>query len=231
MLGPPLGRHGAALRPSSATPADRRSWRLVSQIHVAETREQAYRDVAYGLDDYFEYFRKVAALPIVPEGGPDDLADQLNSMRRRRGRHARRLHRAHRAAHRAEQRRLRHASWSRPTSGPTRRPPSESYELIAQNVLPHFQGIVAPARRVEGVGRREPPDVHGRRRRRHHERHRQARRGAGGQGHRPSTPRSSRSRRSDATPLAESVAWTGQRPGAGCQMLKGVPWSSWQAAL
>jgi limonene 1,2-monooxygenase len=59
--------------------ADRQAWRLVSQVHVAETREQAYRDVAYGLDDYFEYFRKVAALPIVPEGGPDDLADQLNA--------------------------------------------------------------------------------------------------------------------------------------------------------
>ncbi len=58
--------------------ADRRAWRLVSQIHLAETREQAYRDVEFGLADYFEYFRKVAALPMVPEGPPDALADQLN---------------------------------------------------------------------------------------------------------------------------------------------------------
>ncbi len=58
---------------------DRRGWRLVSQIHIAETREQAYRDVEFGLADYMEYFRKVAALPVVPEGGPEDLADQINA--------------------------------------------------------------------------------------------------------------------------------------------------------
>jgi limonene 1,2-monooxygenase len=58
--------------------ADRKAWRLVSQIHLAESKEQAYKDVEFGLDDYFEYFRKVAALPSVPEGGPDDLADQMN---------------------------------------------------------------------------------------------------------------------------------------------------------
>ena len=47
---------------------------------MAETKEQAYADVEYGLDDYSEYFREVAALPIVPEGGsPTDLADQMNS--------------------------------------------------------------------------------------------------------------------------------------------------------
>src|SRR5690606_13068034 len=58
---------------------DRRGWRLVSQIHIAETREQADRDVEFGLADYIEYFRKVAALPVVPEGGPEDLADQINA--------------------------------------------------------------------------------------------------------------------------------------------------------
>ena len=161
--------------------ADRRSWRLVSQIHVAETREQAYRDVAYGLDDYFEYFRKVAALPIVPEGGPDDLADQVNSMgagvvgtpddciemietliEQSNGGFGTLLVQAH--------------EWANPAA--THR----SYELLAQKVLPHFQGSVAPPGRVEGLGGREPAHLHGRGRRRHHERHRQARRGAGGQG-------------------------------------------------
>ena len=58
--------------------ADRRQWRLVSQIHLAETREQAMADVEFGLGDYFDYFRKVAALPIVPEGGPTELAAQVN---------------------------------------------------------------------------------------------------------------------------------------------------------
>ena len=119
--------------------ADRRSWRLVSQIHVAETREQAYRDVAYGLDDYFEYFRKVAALPIVPEGPPDDLADQINQMgagvvgtpddciemietliEQSNGGFGTLLVQAH--------------EWANPEA--THR----SYELLAQKVLPHFQG-------------------------------------------------------------------------------------------
>lgn len=58
--------------------ADRRSWRLVTHLHLAESREQAFRDVAFGIEDYFEYFRKVAALPVVPEGPPEGLAEQMN---------------------------------------------------------------------------------------------------------------------------------------------------------
>jgi limonene 1,2-monooxygenase len=119
--------------------ADRRDWRLVSQVHVADTREQAYRDVAYGLDDYFDYFRKVAALPIVPEGGPEDLADQVNAMGagvvgtpedciemieqlidQSSGGFGTFLIQAHEWADQAATHR--------------------SYELLAQKVLPHFQG-------------------------------------------------------------------------------------------
>jgi limonene 1,2-monooxygenase len=58
--------------------ADRQAWRLVSQIHLAETREQAYKDVEFGLADYYDYFRRVAALPFVPEGSAGDLAQQMN---------------------------------------------------------------------------------------------------------------------------------------------------------
>ena len=119
--------------------ADRRTWRLVSQIHVAETRDQAYADVAYGLDDYFDYFRKVAALPIVPEGGPEDLAEQLNDsgagvigtpddcielierlIDQSNGGFGTLLIQAH--------------EWAIPAA--THR----SYELLAQKVFPHFQG-------------------------------------------------------------------------------------------
>src|SRR5690606_16259786 len=77
-----LGQHWQVCEERSAeygNEADRRSWRLVSQVHVAETKEQAYRDVEYGLDDYFRYFREIAALPVVPEGSPTDLADQMNN--------------------------------------------------------------------------------------------------------------------------------------------------------
>jgi limonene 1,2-monooxygenase len=58
--------------------AARQAWRLVTHMHLAETKEQAYREVEFGLGDYYDYFRKVAALPVVPEGGPEDLADQMN---------------------------------------------------------------------------------------------------------------------------------------------------------
>ena len=119
--------------------ADRQAWRLVSQIHVAETREQAFADVAYGLDDYFEYFRKVAALPVVPEGGPDDLAEQLNAsgggivgtpddcielietlITQSNGGFGTLLVQAH--------------EWANPAAT------NRSYELLAQKVFPHFQG-------------------------------------------------------------------------------------------
>ena len=61
-------------------PADRRQWRLVAPIHVAETKEQAYRDVEFGLADWIDYFRRVAALPLAPDAsGATELADTMNA--------------------------------------------------------------------------------------------------------------------------------------------------------
>src|SRR5579859_6021099 len=42
------------------TTVDRSSWRLVGLMHIAETREQAYRDVEYGIEQWFHYFQAVA---------------------------------------------------------------------------------------------------------------------------------------------------------------------------
>jgi limonene 1,2-monooxygenase len=56
---------------------DRSKWRLVGPIHIAETREQARADVAFGLEKWIYYFTKVAALPLAMEG--DDLVDTLNA--------------------------------------------------------------------------------------------------------------------------------------------------------
>jgi limonene 1,2-monooxygenase len=47
-------------------------------MHLAETREQARRDVAFGLQDWLRYFREVAALPLAPAGGVDDAIEALN---------------------------------------------------------------------------------------------------------------------------------------------------------
>jgi len=55
---------------------DRRDWRLVTLIHVAETREKARENVKFGLDQFCDYFRDVATFPIVPA----DIADRYQYM-------------------------------------------------------------------------------------------------------------------------------------------------------
>jgi limonene 1,2-monooxygenase len=121
------------------TVADRRQWRLVCQVHVAETKEQAYEDVGYGLDAYFDYFRRVAALPMIPEGveghpadllnntgagvvgSPDDLIEFIDMLvEQSNGGFGTFLVQAH--------------EWANPEA--TKR----SYELIAQHVMPRYQG-------------------------------------------------------------------------------------------
>ena len=47
---------------------DRRKWRLTTFAHVAETREQARKDVEFGLPHFARYFNDVATFPIIPEG-------------------------------------------------------------------------------------------------------------------------------------------------------------------
>ena len=44
----------------------REMWRVVSLAHVAESREQARRNVEFGLEQFAQYFREIATFPIVP---------------------------------------------------------------------------------------------------------------------------------------------------------------------
>mgnify|MGYP005812731565 CR=1 FL=1 len=55
---------------------DRRNWRLVTLMHIAETREKARENVRHGLDKFCDYFRDVATFPIVP----GDIEDRYNYM-------------------------------------------------------------------------------------------------------------------------------------------------------
>jgi limonene 1,2-monooxygenase len=55
---------------------DRKNWRLVTLMHIAETREQARENVKFGLDRFCDYFRDVATFPIVP----NDIKDRYNYM-------------------------------------------------------------------------------------------------------------------------------------------------------
>jgi limonene 1,2-monooxygenase len=42
---------------------NRDSWRLVGPMHIADTREQAIKDVAHGIDGWFDYLQHTAAAP------------------------------------------------------------------------------------------------------------------------------------------------------------------------
>jgi limonene 1,2-monooxygenase len=62
------------------TSVDRSKWRLVGLMHIAETREQAYKDVEYGIEQWFHYFQAVAAFPqmAVAGGNVREMIDFVN---------------------------------------------------------------------------------------------------------------------------------------------------------
>jgi limonene 1,2-monooxygenase len=128
-----------------ATIVDRSAWRLVGPIHLADTREQAVADVAFGLGDWVDYFQQVAALPLAPDtanhatlvdalngsgiaviGTPDDAVAQIHRLRQQSGGFGTFLIMSH--------------EWA--DTEATR----HSYELFARYVAPQFQGsLTAPA--------------------------------------------------------------------------------------
>ena len=62
------------------TRVDRSKWRLVGLVHCAETLEQAYRDVEYGIEQWFDYFQAVAAFPqmAVPGSNIKEMISFIN---------------------------------------------------------------------------------------------------------------------------------------------------------
>jgi limonene 1,2-monooxygenase len=62
------------------TVVDRSKWRLVGPMHIADTKEQAIKDVAFGLEQWVDYFQRVAALPLAPDTTNfESLVDALNA--------------------------------------------------------------------------------------------------------------------------------------------------------
>lgn len=115
---------------------DRQNWRLVSLMHVAETREQARENVKHGLELWAKYFREVATFPIVPAGidsayeyllenkmacigTPDDAIEYIENLLEGAGGFGHFLELAHNWADFAQTKR--------------------HYELMARYVRPHFQ--------------------------------------------------------------------------------------------
>jgi limonene 1,2-monooxygenase len=152
-----LGLHWGVMEERAAkfaTVADRNKWRLVGMMHIAETKEQAYKNVEFGIAQWFNYFQKVAAFPQMAVAGDNvremidfvnnsglgsigtaDMAcEQIERLTKQSGGFGSYLQLAH--------------EWANPVA--THR----SYELIAQRVMPEFQGqasstLNAKARAVE----------------------------------------------------------------------------------
>ena len=76
-----LGSHWDVMEERAAefsTTVDRNRWRLVGPMHIADTKEQAVADVAFGLAEWVDYFERVAALPLAPGTlDPDKMVDAL----------------------------------------------------------------------------------------------------------------------------------------------------------
>jgi limonene 1,2-monooxygenase len=140
-----LGHHWGIVEERArtfGTTVDREAWRLVGLVHAAETREQAYKDVEYGIEQWFRYFEGVAAFPQMGIEGERDLREMIDFIntsgvgaigtwedvaaqiekldKQSNGGFGAYLMLAH--------------EWANPDA--TRR----SYELVAQHVMPIFQG-------------------------------------------------------------------------------------------
>ncbi|HXZ62842.1 MAG TPA: LLM class flavin-dependent oxidoreductase [Acidimicrobiales bacterium] len=78
-----LGSHWEVMEERAAefsTTIDRNKWRLVGPMHIAETKEQATAEVAFGLEQWVDYFQRVAALPLAPNTENfTSLVDALNA--------------------------------------------------------------------------------------------------------------------------------------------------------
>jgi limonene 1,2-monooxygenase len=137
-----LGAHWNVMEERAAefgTTVDRKKWRLVGPMHIADTKEQAYEDVQFGLPQWVDYFQRVAALPLGPDttdvaemadamnasgfaviGTVDDAIAQIERLVAQSGGFGTFLTMAQEWADRP-------AMW-------------RSYELMARYVFPHFQG-------------------------------------------------------------------------------------------
>ena len=122
--------------------ADREKWRLVGLMHLAETEEEARRDVEYGMGQWFSYFQDVAAFPQMAVDGanlneqidfvngglgvvgtPEMAIAQIEDLlKQSNGGFGAYLTLAH--------------NWANNEAT------KKSYELFARHVMPHFQGQI-----------------------------------------------------------------------------------------
>jgi len=115
---------------------NRAVWSLVGPVHIAETKEQAFKNVRFGIEEWVRYFREVVALPIAPAdatdpaqalvdtgmaviGTPDDAIAQIKRLQEESGGFGCFLQMAHNWA-----------DWEQTI---------KSYQLFSRYVAPEFQ--------------------------------------------------------------------------------------------
>jgi len=67
------GLYEKTARANGHTP-HRKDWRVVGMFHIADTREQARKNVEFGVKAFANYFRDVATFPIIPP----EVTDPIN---------------------------------------------------------------------------------------------------------------------------------------------------------
>ncbi|MEO8815890.1 MAG: LLM class flavin-dependent oxidoreductase [Mycobacterium sp.] len=131
---------------------DRAGWRVLSMMHIADTREQAIEDCTYGLPDFANYFGAAGFVPLAnavesATGAPqsprefveayasagnccigtvDDAIEHITGLLDRSGGFGTLLLLGH--------------DWAAPQAT------YHCYELLARKVIPHFQGQLEAAR-------------------------------------------------------------------------------------
>ena len=135
-----------AAKTSRAQP-DRKDWRVLAIVHLADTRDQAIEDCTYGLQDFANYFAAAGFIPLsnsvehtlskrefVEEyagkgncciGTPSDAVTYIQRLLEASGGFGTLLMLGH--------------DWASPAAT------YHSYELFAREVMPHFKGqLIAP---------------------------------------------------------------------------------------
>jgi limonene 1,2-monooxygenase len=127
---------------------DRADWRVLSIMHIADSREQAIEDCTYGLQDFANYFGAAGFVPLANTvdgaqtpyefvenyaaggncciGTPDDAIAHIEDLLERSGGFGTLLILGH--------------DWAPPAAT------YHSYELLARKVIPHFKGQLQAAR-------------------------------------------------------------------------------------
>ncbi len=124
---------------------DRAGWRMVGPVYVAETDEQARKDVELGLLQIFDYLGHIIPLPETGATTFDEIVDEMN------GNGTGAIGTPDTAIRFIE--RLQEASGGFGAflmlggEFAPREKLFRSYELFAQYVMPHFQGQLAPPQR------------------------------------------------------------------------------------